>query len=750
MDIVTGMPLVLEKHERRAALAPGWEEKVAVPTAERPGPHGCEQATWEAELQVVVDEQLHSRQQSHCGASSSGEGLDHASGLKALLLRLEHVAAEADSASVGAHTSGISRDAGELPAFTEDAALCTAIARSASPQTLSRLYARHGRRMGFGHTAHMMVRVAALDAGSACGAASSSSSSSVSQPPAARPAAVAPSRPPPTTAGALPPPHQQHRRREEKVKALSAATRSLWAALVDKALFQCPSASLSQLGVMLGALHRAASAREAAHAAAAAGRRGAWEVARGGGGGGRGGNAAAAPQLSSGHQAGRDGQLQRQRSQPAASRAPLHSAGALSRLEAQLLSAAVCRSTALMDAAGASALGASLGIAHTSPSDGASLARLLAALGRLRARPGDRWQAAFFAASGWQLRSLVPSDLVRLATGLARLQPRAKAPTQWLANFHAATPPSMLERLSPHELTALLVAAARAPAAGAPPTAGAWAASLVRVAAARAREMDAPGLALTLHCAARLRQRRPGPWVEELLELLAERALRGRPAAAPRPEEASLTLRACAMLRCCPPNEWFSSFYSASLGEGGLLRAAAGPQLASIGWALASLGAQPPRAWVVEWAGRLRATLARGGAAATTGGTGGGRDRLLPPPPPPFSSGGRGGGAGGRGRGRGSGGGGGEGTRPLSVRRGRWHGVGYGVHASRAAIAVSVLGLPDVRGWCAALRTPVPRSVSSEREAEHELQEGLEGAPWGAAGGCASGGWTEDGEEGPG
>ena len=123
-------------------------------------------------------------------------------------------------------------------------------------------------------------------------------------------------------------------------------------------------------------------------------------------------------------------------------------------------------------------------------------------------------------------------------------------------------------------------------------------------------------------------------------------------------------LRGCAMLRVCPDDDWLLEFFSLSLG---LLPDASGPQLANMGWALALLSCQPPRQWLHEWGMQLRKRAAQQEGQAEE-----------------------------------------SRRRPMGTAASKWHGVGYSVHAERAAVALQAFGVRDVKGWCAMLRTPVP------------------------------------------
>lgn len=69
--------------------------------------------------------------------------------------------------------------------------------------------------------------------------------------------------------------------------------------------------------------------------------------------------------------------------------------------------------------------------------------------------------------------------------------------------------------------------------------------------------------------------------------------------------------------------------------------------------------------------------------------------------------------------------------RPARVPARRWHGVGYAVHARRAAAAALEFGVGDVRAWCSALRTPLPRRqpggnlLPAHADSYHEWQGGV-------------------------
>lgn len=52
--------------------------------------------------------------------------------------------------------------------------------------------------------------------------------------------------------------------------------------------------------------------------------------------------------------------------------------------------------------------------------------------------------------------------------------------------------------------------------------------------------------------------------------------------------------------------------------------------------------------------------------------------------------------------------------RPLGLPPNRWHGVGYKVHAQRAAVALVEFAIKDVDRWCALLRVPVPEPMAVE------------------------------------
>ena len=98
------------------------------------------------------------------------------------------------------------------------------------------------------------------------------------------------------------------------------------------------------------------------------------------------------------------------------------------------------------------------------------------------------------------------------------------------------------------------------------------------------------------------------------------------------------------MLRVCPDDDWLSELFPLSLP---LMATASGPQLANMGWALALLRCQPPRQWLKEWGQQMqkRATAIQ---------------------------------------------------RPLGIKPSMWHGIGYGKHAERAALALSVFGVRDL------------------------------------------------------
>lgn len=153
-------------------------------------------------------------------------------------------------------------------------------------------------------------------------------------------------------------------------------------------------------------------------------------------------------------------------------------------------------------------------------------------------------------------------------------------------------------------------------------------------------------------------------------------------------EELSLVLRSCAMMRVVPDEEWltelFSLFHPSRSNEVSskgktlprgleLLRSSTGPQLSNIGWSLALLRVLPPRQWIHEWQQQLRKRVHSG-------------------------------------------------ERPLGTPLSKWHGVGYSLHARRAAVALQAFEVPcgsgregseaDIEMWCRMLRTPVPLPLS--------------------------------------
>jgi hypothetical protein len=111
------------------------------------------------------------------------------------------------------------------------------------------------------------------------------------------------------------------------------------------------------------------------------------------------------------------------------------------------------------------------------------------------------------------------------------------------------------------------------------------------------------------------------------------------------------------MLRVIPDGDWFREFFQQSQP---LMRHASGPQLANIGYALTFLRCLPPRQWVHEWLRCLRKKLHSG-------------------------------------------------TKPYGIKRELWHGIGYSVHAKRAAVAISAFREEELQDWCRWLQTPMPR-----------------------------------------
>ncbi|KAG1660342.1 hypothetical protein FOA52_014395 [Chlamydomonas sp. UWO 241] len=383
---------------------------------------------------------------------------------------------------------------------------------------------------------------------------------------------------------------------------------------------------------------------------------------------------------------------QQQQQQRAAYGAPLHSSASLHRPERHLARAALAHSTRLLLAAASPPPPSpsshppppSLTQQHQQQQLSTSeLLSLLSVVGRLGFAPGPEWQAAFFTASAPMLEpsssstsgSVTKAQLLSLAAGVSRLQPARRPPPAWVAAFLAASS-CHLPSLTPPELTALLVAVSRLPGVArqhqhhnAPPhPAQHWLRSVVSALLDSADELDAPGLALCVHALGRLRGHAGGSGdggsggggdseracAQELLErltgLLDDFS----------PEELSLVLRGCAMLRVQPEGEWLEELYAVS---GPRLRQASGPQLANIGWALASLQVLPPRQWLQDWEAQLRRRCQ-----------------------PPYG-------------------------RPLGVQPDKWHGLGYDVHARRATAALASFGATqqEIERWCASMRTPVPR-----------------------------------------
>jgi hypothetical protein len=200
-------------------------------------------------------------------------------------------------------------------------------------------------------------------------------------------------------------------------------------------------------------------------------------------------------------------------------------------------------------------------------------------------------------------------------------------------------------------------------------------------------ELDPLAFALTLHSLGRLRLARSltKVWARELLERSMPHLNKFSS------EELSLILRSCAMMRIVPDQEWltelFSLFHPSRSNEAGsrnavprgldLLRTSSGPQLSNIGWSLALLRVLPPRQWIHEWQQQLRKRIHAG-------------------------------------------------DRPPGIPLNKWHGVGYSLHAKRAAVALRAFEVPcgsssggregsaeaDIEVWCKILRTPVPPPLS--------------------------------------
>ncbi|GAX75020.1 hypothetical protein CEUSTIGMA_g2466.t1 [Chlamydomonas eustigma] len=348
---------------------------------------------------------------------------------------------------------------------------------------------------------------------------------------------------------------------------------------------------------------------------------------------------------------------------------PLHSSLSVLRPERLLARAALRHSQKLMEAAAAAAdperraeNSASAELEHVAAGaavhvSAEEMQSMLAVLGKLGLAPGAEWQAAFFSLSLQQLPKVGREELVAMALGVSRLQPAAVPGRKWRTMYYSCTA-RLMSTFEPKELCMMTTAASRLPR----PVPESWIQALIQRCSRCMDSFDAPAYALLLHGVSRMRPKVSRDWVLEMLEsstsLLYDFST----------EELSLILRGCSIADVCPDDDWLLEFFQYSQL---LLPSCTGPQLANMGWSLAQLRCQPPRRWLNDWAMQLKKRV--GGASER-------RSKV---------------------------------ERPLGVRAEKWHGVGYEVHAKRAAMALQAFGIRDLAGWCAMLCVSVPEPVKS-------------------------------------